>query len=123
MSLFLLFNLVCETNHGNLTYKKCIQNNTYFQELEALCYSAACMGLPEKYSIEEEKAIKAKQYYDLLKTSDGVQPDPLEIGGWQSEADAMKDWPKLYISDLTIYLLSNDDKDIGRRMLSDYKVS
>ena len=82
------------------------------------------MNMPEKYSIDEEKKMKAQQYYELLRLTDGsMLPDPLELNGWQSESAVMNYWPKLYISDLTIYLLSNEDKDIGRRMLSDYKVS
>ena len=80
------------------------------------------MNIPEKFSIAEEKAIKAKQYYSLLTVDGIVLPDPFELSGWEPEATALKNWPKLNLPDLTLYLLSSDDKDMGRRMLSDYKV-
>lgn len=103
--------------------KRGLPSNKPRKELEALCYSAALMNLPEKFSIEEENEQKAKQYYSLLRQPNGLMlPDPLEIGGWQRESEAMKYWPKLFITDLTLYLLNPEDIDMGKRMLSDYKV-
>ena len=88
-----------------------------------MCFAAYQMKIPECYDIEEEKALKAKQYYSLLKTPDGnTLPDPFEMEGWLTEKDAITKWPKCTNPDLSCYLLTIEDRSIGRRLLNDYKV-
>ena len=82
------------------------------------------MNLPEKRDLSEEKALKSRQYYELLKLADGnVMPDPFELDNWLCEKDAMSKWPKTTLIDMTTYLLTVEDRELGQRLMTDYKVS
>lgn len=54
----------------------------------------------------------------------GIQlPDPFtNLQDWLGEQNGMSFWPCIMLSDVTEYLLTRDDREIGKRLLSDYKV-
>ena len=93
-----------------------------FQELIAVCYGCQWANIPVKEDHFEEKKKKAALYQALLRTSEGVLQDPFELQGWLDENDGKVKWPKIFLVDMTQYLLNQNDKDMGRRILSDYEV-
>ena len=95
-------------------------------ELAALAYGDEQLDVPLKLTSSEESRSKALSYKKLLSPRHGINlPNPfydLEAG-WISEVEGVKLWPAVMQIDLTRYLLTLDDRDIGKRILSDYKVS
>ena len=80
------------------------------------------MGVTEKVSIEQERKNKAAQYQKLLRTPDGeILQDPFQLSNWRGEEVAMQHWPKIFLEDMTAYLLSVEDKKLGKQLMSDYK--
>ena len=88
-----------------------------------MCYGCQWAEIPIKPTIEEENKKKAQQYQNLLKTPEGILEDPFVLDGWISETEGIPLWPKVFIFDMTEYLLGQDDKELGIRLLRDYKVS
>ena len=74
------------------------------QELEALCYAASIMNTPKTTSMEDEKRLRAKHYYDLLSTPQGHMPDPFDLNGWLNENEGKYKWPSVFKSDIDAYL-------------------
>jgi hypothetical protein len=93
-------------------------------ELVALAFGAVEMGVPIKSSAEEEERARAAQYHSLLNTRDGQLPDPFVdlTDGWLNESVGMTQWPPIMQFDIGDYLLDHTkDRDIAKRMISDYK--
>ena len=92
--------------------------------LEALCYGCETLGISKVPSNEEKKRMKADQYRQLLCTPSGLISDPYELKEWECEKDGMKHWPPIMELEIGTFLLSVYDakfRDLGKRMLSDYK--
>ena len=93
--------------------------------LEALCYGCEILNIPIVPTSEEEKQQKAEQYRVLLKSPHGLITDPYELKtGWLREKNGMQYWPPTMELEIGSFLLSVYDekfRDLGKRMLSDYK--
>lgn len=78
-------------------------------ELAALCFAANKMNLPVKLSCSELICHNVKMYSDMLKSFS--IPDPLKLcEGWLSEKDGVCHWPPVYLSDITSFFISKDEK-------------
>lgn len=76
-------------------------------ELAALCFAAVRMKVPVRLSNEEAMIIKKREYTDMLSIEGTVISDPLKLStGWHGEADGIKMWPPVYISDESSYFFS-----------------
>ena len=94
-------------------------------ELTALAYAAHQMNVAVKPTADENDSLKAASYQRLLYVdNDNKLPDPVTDleDGWVGEEHGIKLWPPILQCDITEYLLTRDDRDIEKRMLSDYKV-
>lgn len=92
-------------------------------ELAALCFAAVRMNVPVRPSNEEALIIKKKEYNDLLSIEGTVIPDPLKLStGWHGEADGVKLWPPVYISDVSNYFFASKDTLSSSKYLNEYKI-
>lgn len=59
----------------------------------------------------------------LLSIEGTVIPDPLKLStGWHGEADGVKLWPPVYISDVSNYFLASNDTISSSKYLNEYKI-
>ena len=94
------------------------------EELVALAFASVEMCVQPKPTAVEEDQSRALQYQRLLLTKDGKQPDPFVdlTVGWLNEKDAMTKWPPIFHFEIGEYLLKHTkDKNLNKRLLSDYK--
>lgn len=76
------------------------------QEMVALAYSAHFMKIPPKKTTSDNQILNNKCYSDMLKFGDLILPDPFQLyENWQNEKFGMKNWPPLFITDLTTFLM------------------
>ena len=67
--------------------------------------------------------IKKREYTDMLSIEGTVIPDPLKLStGWHGEADGIKLWPPVYISDVSNYFLAYKDTFSSSKYLNEYKI-
>ena len=93
-------------------------------ELIALVYSCILQKIPKKETSQEVKKVKAADYQKKLLMEDGTRiEDPWLLEGWTGQGEGMKSWPPMDIVDMGTYLLSQEDKELGKRLLLDYKVT
>lgn len=91
-------------------------------ELVALAYAANYMAIPVKVDKEEEKLQKAQDYRALLHVDQVLIPDPMTLEtGWLGEESAQHLWPPCMIADIQEFLISKEERSLGKRLLSDYK--
>ena len=92
-------------------------------ELVALAYGAHVMKAPILPSAAETLLTKAQQYKSLLLYENDYLPDPLcDLNGWYNEENGMELWPPTMQFDIAEYLLERqENKDLGKRLMSDYK--
>ena len=61
----------------------------------------------------------------LLKTPEGVLPDPSELhNGWIGELNGLTKWLPILLSDLTLYIMKDhpwNDISLQKRLLNEYK--
>ena len=104
-------------------------------ELVARVFAAAEIGIAIKLTAQEriaatekEKRIAAteKEKAKLLIMPNGTSdPDPLiPKNGWVKESESMTSWPPIYLSDTTMFLMSDHprkDVDFQKRVLNECK--
>ena len=90
-------------------------------ELVALAYAATVIKLPCVISKNEECALVAAEYQQLLAVA--VLPDPLTelTDGWPSQEDGIQNWPPCMYPNISTYLIKSDQKYLLSRLMSDYK--
>ena len=84
------------------------------------------MGIAIKPTAQERIATTEKEKATLLILPNGTSvPDPLTLkGGWVKESESMTSWPPIYLSDITLFLMSDHpgkDVDFHKRVLNEYK--
>lgn len=69
------------------------------------------MGVPLEPMAEERFLKTENEKAKLLKTPDGSLPDPLLLkDGWLGERDSITSWPPIFLSDITMFLMSQPRK-------------
>ncbi|XP_056020211.1 uncharacterized protein LOC125665445 [Ostrea edulis] len=59
----------------------------------------------------------------MFKFGESTLPDPLQLyENWQDEEQGMKNWPPLFITDLTAFLMRYETDDTAKKHLNQYKV-
>ncbi|XP_071179560.1 uncharacterized protein [Mytilus edulis] len=90
-------------------------------ELVALCFSAAKLGLPVKPTQSEVLLDNVNCYNRILYYCD--IPDPLTLhSGWFDEKSGISKWPPTFLSDISTYLIDHGDIASLSQVLKDYKV-
>ena len=84
------------------------------------------MGIDIKPTAQERIVATEKEKVKLLVMPNGTSVrDPLILkGGWVTENESMTSWPPIYLSDITLFLMSDHpgkDVDFHRRVLNEYK--
>ena len=84
------------------------------------------MGISIKPTALERIATTEKEKAKLLIMPNGTSvPDPLRLkDGWVKESESMTSWPPIYLSDITLFLMSDHpgkDFDFHKRVLNEYK--
>ena len=77
-----------------------------------------------KMTAKQEEIAKAEHYKKLLHIAGEQLPDPftqLEESTWINEVSGMKMWPPIFSVQIAEFLLTSNQKDLGKRLLSDYK--
>lgn len=95
-------------------------------ELVACVFAVAEMGIAIKPTAQERIATTEKEKATLLIMPNGTSvPDPLTLkDGWVKESESMTSWPPIYLSDITLFLMSDHpgkDVDFHKRVLNEYK--
>ena len=95
-------------------------------ELSALAYSAGLMNIPLICTVDEIDKQKSKNYKCLLTCSEGQILDPINdvTENWIDEETGLKCWrPTLqfYIAEYLLGSNFENDKDLTRRLMTDYK--
>ena len=95
-------------------------------ELVARVFGAAEIGIAIKLTAPERIAATEKEKAKLLIMPNGTSgPDPLILkNGWVKESESMTSWPPIYLSVITMFLMSDypgKDIDFQRRVLNEYK--
>ena len=95
-------------------------------ELVACVFAAAGLGIAIKLTAQERIAATEKEKAKLLIMLNGTSdPDPLILkNGWVKESESMTSWPPIYLSDITMFLMSDHpvkDVDFQKRVLNEYK--
>ena len=95
-------------------------------ELVARVFAAAEMGIAIKPTAQERIATTEKEKAKLLIMPNGTSvPDPLTLkDGWVKESESMTSWRPIYLSDITLFLMSDHpgkDVDFHKRVLNEYK--
>lgn len=94
------------------------------EERVALAYGAEQCSFPLKVTTKQEEIAKAKQYKNLLHIRGEQLPDPLRDlaeNTWTNEVSGKKMWPPIFSVQIAQFLLTTNQKDLGKRLLSDYK--
>ena len=94
------------------------------EELCALVYAAHIENKPILLSASEATLAKALDYKSLLVVGEHTLPDPFVDlqTGWQNERQGMTDWPPTMQLDIATFLLTHyQDRELSKRLLSDYK--
>lgn len=93
------------------------------QEMVALAYSAHFMKIPPKKTTSDNQILNNKCYSDMLKFGDLILPDPFQLyENWQNEKFGMKNWPPLFITDLTTFLMRYETEEVAKNHLNQYKI-
>ena len=95
-------------------------------ELVARIFATAEMGIAIKPTAQERIATTETEKAKLLIMPNGTSvPDPLTPkDGWMKESESMISWPPIYLSDVTLFLMSDHpwkDVDFQKRVLNEYK--
>ena len=95
------------------------------QELVACVFAASDMGIPVQPTAEERIATTANEKARLLDLGNGSSlPDPSTMKDWLRESDAITSWPRIFLSDITVFLMEDHPgKDVAlhERVLNEYK--
>lgn len=95
------------------------------EELTALSFGAEQCSVPLKLTGKEEMIAKADQYKSLLNVNGEQLPDPfvdIKESEWLDEQTGMKKWPPIFQLQIAEFILTIEQgKDLGKRLLSDYK--
>ena len=77
------------------------------QELVARVFAASEIGIPVQPTAEERIATTANEEARLLDLGNGSSlPDPSTLKDWLRESDAITSWPPIFLSDITVFLMS-----------------
>ena len=95
-------------------------------ELVVRAFAAAEMGSAIKPTALEIIATTEKEKATLLIMPNGTSvPDPLFLkDGWVKESESMTSWPPIYLSDITLFLMSDHpgkDVEFHKQVLNEYK--
>ena len=94
-------------------------------ELVARVFAASEMKVPICATAVELALQTENEKAKLLQVSNICLPDPLKIKeGWIGEADGIKSWPPIFLSDITIFLMADHpgkDVTFNKRVLTEYK--
>ena len=97
------------------------------EELTALAFGAEQCEIPLKITAEEENKIKAEQYKSLLVVKGQKLPDPfvdIKENEWIGEKTGESKWPPIFQLQIAEFILTgdnNEQKNLSKRLLSDYK--
>lgn len=76
------------------------------QEMIALAYTAHVTKIPPKKTASDNQNVNSKCYSDMLKFGDLILSEPFQLyENWQDEKHGMINWPPLFITDLTTFLM------------------
>ena len=82
------------------------------EELVALVFAAAEQNVPVCLDAASRVAYMQCERESLLKTPEGVLPDPSELhNGWIGELNGMTKWPPILLSDITLYIMKDHPWD------------
>ncbi|XP_062572904.1 uncharacterized protein LOC134234867 [Saccostrea cucullata] len=85
--------------------------------------SAHVMKIPPQETSIEKQIVNSKSYKEMLQFGDMNLPDPLQLyENWQDEKFGMKNWPSLFITDLTAFLMRYETEERAKKHLNQYKV-
>lgn len=95
-------------------------------ELVARVFAAAEMGIAIKpTALERIATIEKEKAKLLIMPNETSVPDPLTLkDSWVKESESMTSWPPIYLSDITLFLMSDHpgkDVDFHKRVLNEYK--
>ena len=95
------------------------------EELVAHVFAAAEQNMPVCLDAASRVAQMQCERESLLKTPEGVLPDPSELhNGWIGELNGMTKWPPILLSDITLYIMKDhpgNDISLQKRLLNEYK--
>ena len=76
------------------------------EELVFRVFAAAEQNMPVSLDAASRVAQTQRERESLLKTPEGVLPDPSELyNGWIGELNGMTKWPPILFSDITLYIM------------------
>ena len=91
----------------------------------ARVFAAAEQNMPVCLDATSQVAQTQRERECLLKTPEGVLPDPSELhNGWIGELNGITQWPPILLSDLTLYIMKDrpgNDISLQKRLLNEYK--
>lgn len=79
---------------------------------------------PVLSSALDEQNRNKRDFEALLVTPTASLPNPSTLTqGWQNEAEGMKNWSPVFITDMSSFLMASypDGKDYNHRLLNEYK--
>ena len=95
------------------------------EELVARVFAAAEQNMPVCLDAASRVAQTQRERESLLKTPEGVLPDPSELhNGWIGELNGLTKWLPILLSDLTLYIMKDhpwNDISLQKRLLNEYK--
>lgn len=94
-------------------------------ELVARVFAASEMNVKIEPTAEERCREVQEAKSKLLKTPDGILPDPDGLKDcWLTEGEGITTWPPIYLSDITIFLMQEHpgkEVNLHKRVLNEYK--
>ena len=94
-------------------------------ELVAKVFAAYEQQVPVAEDSAERLAKVDSEIKHLLEIPEGTLPNPLAVSdGWIGELEGMELWPKILLSDITLYIMRDhpgNDVTLQKRLLNEYK--